>query len=418
MGKQGSQKAWQKGQGGKWDYWSGAWANSWQQGNSQANSVKDDAGKFPNYQDVTIQKSEAEPHAASAKGELDSNAMPTAAPNFVRDMQKALNSSRKLDAKIRKLAEEKALRQAQWQEYQQQMKTKFVAQHQAFQTDMEKLEEDLAYAKKQKEQATITIASIAEGKENMAAVETVPEREATAAELAAWHSLMDQGNMEVEDVCRQQVAGSAPDVEIHKMLMEWKEAADTRDEFFRSQMRAFQNELRELRPKPGSAGAAGDGGGVPLVTPTRRTSHGLQMTPTPPSQPAIRSGPPVATRTATATGAGMDAMASLEAGPAGYVETQAVMKDPYMCSPSGSIHQGLEATPPPQVSAFGPIRSVKRVATQQPFEKKRGSSAKAVRAQPEACKMDGKEAEDASSALRLIDDDNEGPSNAAVVELD
>ena len=116
----------------------------------------------------------------------------------------------------------------------------------------------------------------------------------------------------------------------------------------------------------------------------------------------------------------MDAVANrtLEAGSAGYVETQAVLKDPYMCSSSGSIHPGLEATPPPQVTAFGPIRSVKRVAPQQPFEKKRGSFAKAVRAQPEACKMDGKEVEDASSASRLIDDDNEGPSNGTVVGLD
>ena len=127
---------------------------------------------------------------------------------------------------------------------------------------LDKLEEDLAYAKKQKEQAAVAIANIAEGKETEAAVNAVPERDVTEAELVAWHSLMDQENMEVEDGYRQQGAGSAPDMAIHKMLMEWKEAADTRDEFFRSQMRAFQNELRELRP---NVDAPGDGGGVPLT---------------------------------------------------------------------------------------------------------------------------------------------------------
>ena len=110
MGKQGHQ-SWQKDKGRAWDYWSGSW-RSWDakdEDQNKAGSSNQSANKsqvFPKYQDVTINTEVVKDPEANAH--VDGQAEVAAGkPEFIKEMQKAINVNRRLNNRSRRLSEER-----------------------------------------------------------------------------------------------------------------------------------------------------------------------------------------------------------------------------------------------------------------------------------------------------------------------
>ena len=140
MGKQGSQA--QKGQG--WQQngygsagWHGApWRQPWGQGAEASQSVA-----TMRYDQVVLSG-----NATLSKPNADAHgdAVPM---NVTQLVQKAVNVSRKASNKVKRLEQEIALKQQQWEEFQKMLKQAFRSQLTQYETDVSRLEKDLGEAK-------------------------------------------------------------------------------------------------------------------------------------------------------------------------------------------------------------------------------------------------------------------------------
>ena len=189
MGKQG-QQSWQKDKGRAWDYWSGSW-RSWDakdKDKNKAGSSNQSANKsqaFPKYQDVMITDvaKDSEVHA-HLEGQTETAA---GKPEFIKEMQKAINVNRRLDNRSRRLSEERATRVLQWQ-------------HQSFNQDIERIDNELSALKEQKEVAKQNLALIAEGKVKDSEHNMVYNALVSTQGRDAWEGLIGIGaGMDVDD---------------------------------------------------------------------------------------------------------------------------------------------------------------------------------------------------------------------------
>eukprot|EP00439_Symbiodinium_sp_Y106_P019167 s2956_g2.t1 len=124
----------QEGQGGQgqhgrpWRFWSGAWGSPGQRAKSTQRydqvQLKDDTPAKETRQELT---------AASER--------PVA---LMQAVQRALTASRKADARMRRLKEEKSKRERQWQQWAEEAKASFFQQKKEFESDIQKLEADMA----------------------------------------------------------------------------------------------------------------------------------------------------------------------------------------------------------------------------------------------------------------------------------
>ena len=282
MGKQG-QQSWQKDKGRAWDYWSGSW-RSWDakdKDKNKAGSSNQSANKsqaFPKYQDVMITDvaKDSEVHA-HLEGQTETAA---GKPEFIKEMQKAINVNRRLDNRSRRLSEERATRVLQWEQYQRQLREAFLAQHQSFNQDIERIDNELSALKEQKEVAKQNLALIAEGKVKDSEHNMVYNALVSTQGRDAWEGLIGIGaGMNVDDSWKDSVTRPPTNNDFQTMLDELKEENGIREELLRAQLRQVQNELRQFKQ-----GHAGEDGAAP-TTPTIRTTTGCPLTPQRPLPP-------------------------------------------------------------------------------------------------------------------------------------
>ena len=135
-----------------WDYWHGAWS-AWdrKKGNVKQQDQSDAGKPFPKYSEMEVSTEDA---AKVGEALMDDTATPGSAPDgkqqFLKSMQKAINLNRKLEAKFRKLSEDKARKTKMWQDFQCKLKENFFSQLPEYQQDMQKIDQEL---KQQKEEA-------------------------------------------------------------------------------------------------------------------------------------------------------------------------------------------------------------------------------------------------------------------------
>ena len=281
MGKQG-QQSWQKDKGRDWGYWSGSW-RSWDKDKNKAGAANQQQGKenpFPSYQAVKIPNEASKESDAGATSAAAGTLMPAGHPEFLKDMQRALNVNRKLDNRARRLTEERATRVQQWEQYQRQLREAFLEQLSAYNADVARIDGELEDLKKQKESAKQNLAMIAEGKTR--AAEMAPDREVgpTRQQMDAWEGLMGlNASMDVEDAWKDSSGDSPKHRDMQRMMDEMREQNGIREELMRSQLRQMQNELRELRQSTSSTAAPSPS------TPTLRTALGCPLTPQRPVPP-------------------------------------------------------------------------------------------------------------------------------------
>ena len=232
MGKQG-QQSWQKDKGRAWDYWSGSW-RSWDakdKDKNKAGSSNQSANKsqaFPKYQDVMITDvaKDSEVHA-HLEGQT---ATAAGKPEFIKEMQKAINVNRRLDNRFRRLSEERATRVLQWDQYQRQLREAFLAQHQSFNQDIERIDNELSALKEQKEVAKQNLALIAEGKVKDSEHNMVYNALVSTQGRDAWEGLIGIGaGMDVDDSWKDSVPRPPTNNDFQTMLDELKEENGIRD---------------------------------------------------------------------------------------------------------------------------------------------------------------------------------------------
>ena len=121
-----------------WSYWSGTWKANKQNGKwnkTQANGggqgqpPKDQ--KFPSYHDMETHRDKDTPNGvALSDGELQLSG--SGDDSFIKLLQKHLNSSRRLDARARKMAQDKEDMNRKWAEFRAKLRESFIEQRQKY----------------------------------------------------------------------------------------------------------------------------------------------------------------------------------------------------------------------------------------------------------------------------------------------
>ena len=322
---------WGKERGGQWQdgsssqRWSAKqWQNWEKEKNKQAQSAQQpQATSFPGYQSVQLPAEDGGKDAEPPTPAIGEDQGP-----LIKELQRALNNSRRLDNKLRKLVEDRDRKIAQWRHYQQQLKETFLQQFRSYSEDLNKIDEEIRAVQDLQITAKDTLALIAEGKALPPAEKPAPALVPTSSETAALDMLFntdgaldaDMGVLKTGDaVSNQQV--------MRQLLRDMKEEHGMREELLRSQIRAMQNEIRDMK-----ATCTGQGGLAGFHTPPLRQTRACPVTPPRPlSSSAL--GDHAATEHARPPAAcGQDPYLLAQAGQAG----------PFNSSPSAQVVKQLD----------------------------------------------------------------------------
>ena len=226
---------------------------------------------------------------------MDVSEVPTDATglnSYMKELQKALSACRKADGKLRKLQDLRCKREAQWSQYQKELKASYLAQKRQFQKDMNSLCQDLDQAVAASRLAVANVQAFAQGQDRM---EVSPEpRPHSAADSQdaddAWDMLM-----------RQELSPSpthaASDTVLAQALQEAHELAKATQAMQAMQLRAATPPLRRavVTPKRGTSA------GAPLSVP-RRVSPAANTLPAPVQESAPADSPEMLRKFAAVVG--------------------------------------------------------------------------------------------------------------------
>ena len=338
------------GNAGGWSYWQGAWKSAQQNnkgGKGNPNSAgppsKNKDAQFPAYDQMG--KNAMKDKAMEAPEHDTKDQMPEAqGGEFLRQMQKLLNASRKLDGRLRKAKVDKDTMSAQWQAFQEELRASFIEQRQKFLQDSRKAEVEMAELALQKQDLLTQIQQLVLTRES--ASSSKPQQlEPTQDDIAAWNDLMMPTPQRSRDTW--------DDDEILQQALQ----AAQNPEFF------LNKTLAELAADPGpteamdvdhGAATSDNNGPMPvssqtLVTPPRRK---IGILPATPQRPAVSVG---------------GAVPNPVGGGGGRAESEDFYhyklathagRDPYMASPNVVGDVGT-TSPVQELPTFGPIRKSK-----------------------------------------------------------
>ena len=131
MGWDGRKKRQQPG-GGSWDSWYGG-QPYWQKDKPPANpgqGTKKVLAPYDQQQVGALASNAASLHAGSG---LPASGVPD---NLVRDLQSCVNGARKAESKVKKLVADRAKRIAQWDAYQAEVRSAFLAERKRHSQDL------------------------------------------------------------------------------------------------------------------------------------------------------------------------------------------------------------------------------------------------------------------------------------------
>ena len=389
-----------------WSYWSGTWRvpNSAQRGQEQEEAKKDVMQQFPAYNQIKIQAGSQS--ARTAETALDiSDAEDCGTQDYVKMLQRLLNGARKTDARMRKLVLEKDTKTAQWEEFQNALRAKFLEQRSLFNKDVKSIEKELRDLEQQRR---VNLRQIQEavagggGSGSSGPVNEGPSQE----DLAAWDSFVGVGAAAMD---------ATPD-----------------DEIIRRALRAAQEPAAFLAGavpvQVPSAGEAAESqvshllGADPFSTPARKGAHA------PPHTPVMSKAP--AARLPLGGGQQLDGSAAGLRDVAQYGRGSPVMTDPYVTSPlpATSVTMRTSRSPPARRSPAkvdGHRASVKdgarpasvvrvrqeKLQTGDVLHAKRMAACREILQAPSAVECSPQQ--QGVPVMRILDDDNEGPAAAA-----
>ena len=328
---------------GGWSYWPGSWRALQQDGKAGkgaqqgANQQKHKDCKFPAYNQM-LQPATKDKDAGEADVDVSAIAPAGQTTEFLKCMQKLLNTSRKLDGKIRKAHQDKETMTKQWQEFQEKLRASFISQRQQYNADIRKAEDELLQMSQQKVEILQQIQRLVVKNEHPSGA-TQQALVPTKEDVEAWNELM------MPTPARQREAWD--DAVLQKAL----QAAQDPEAF-------LQVTLSEM------AGASA-GGGHMEVDQAHEAPSGAQAEPvrkvnlvTPPRRPGSlpAATPQLGGEANSSASAAVDSSECFPSDLYHYREAMRLGKDPYMTSPSfvGEVGQ---TSPTQEASSFGPIRT-------------------------------------------------------------
>ena len=256
-----------------WSYWHGAWRAAQPNGKgTRGNNAQPKAkaegqdGKFPAYNQVPASQS-GEKEVPTTDDTLLGDTPSGQDGEFLKSMQRLLNASRKLDAKVRKAQAERQQMNSQWKQFQDQLKASFVAQKQQYAADVQKSDSDMLEMRRQKAELLEQIQEMVTNKGKIHAPKK-EELEPTPEDIAAWHQLM-----------APTPRGGTTEVEEDDMLRQALQAVQEPEKF-------LQHTLAELARTPGAAGTMEVDHGGQVLTPAGAAAVDLS---TPPSRQGMLS---------------------------------------------------------------------------------------------------------------------------------
>ena len=83
--------------------------------------------------------------------------------NLVRDLQACVNQARKAESRVKKILSDQALRAAQWDRYEKDVRTAFLSERKRHEANLEKLDAELSAALQAQEEARAKVRSAASG---------------------------------------------------------------------------------------------------------------------------------------------------------------------------------------------------------------------------------------------------------------
>ena len=344
--------AWQGQAGGQsWSYWPGTWrppkaGNKWQKGaESSGQGYQKEEQKFPAYNEMP--KSAANDGGSGTNpATLELQALTTDS-GFTKVLQKHLNNSRRLEAKARKLAQDRDDMAQKWTDFQAKLRESFIGQRQKFLNDTKKVTQELQDVQQQRQDNIAMIQDLVAHK-GIPQVAEQSTLQPTEEDVAAWNDLMTtpmRQDMDVEDdqaLQRALQAAHSPSELIHMTLSELANANGPLSE------NVLQRHV--CGPAGGGAGAANERGMSDVQTPPRRVGALPGMTP---ARVTARKEPPQKRSRG-------DPLKAVETHVPPYATgAPTLVRDPYMSSPYALARPSSTSPVTEPEAHFGPIRASK-----------------------------------------------------------
>ena len=182
------------GYSGSWSFWPG----TWKQRNQDARKTQQQENTpFPSYVDMTVSKQGVSTAALPLSVSQGTDAGSPPDGDFLKTVQENLNSNRKIEGRLRKLNEDSQPKQAQWQQFEANLKELFMQERAKFQQDMEAIAKECQELEQQKSAALQALLVVLEQK-NAHTSDMAVEKPATHADAAAHGTLLSARPRTVE----------------------------------------------------------------------------------------------------------------------------------------------------------------------------------------------------------------------------
>ena len=235
-------KTW-SGYGRPYQYWSGSWHGRWNKPEKKEKSKP----VIGSYMDA---KPNMEDNVPKLQTPAKEEKLPTEhGGDFLRALQKQITTARKAETKARKLQEELLQRHEKWQQFEEDIRTAFKKERMKYNTDIQKLEEDLKDALESAEEAQILLRSVAKSGAPCGS-STVPEDmdvDQKSKDNEAWDTLIAGRDAEEE---------KSDNETIQRWLKQALEAS--RSDVDRARTKVREAQANKDASEPQSPGRAGE----------------------------------------------------------------------------------------------------------------------------------------------------------------
>ena len=176
------------GYSGSWSFWPGTWK---QRNQDVRKTQQQDTTHFPSYVDMTVSKQSMSTAALPLNVSQGTDVGSSPDGDFLKTVQKNLNSNRRIEGRLRKLNEDSQHKQAQWQQFEANLKELFMQERAKFQQDMEAIAKESQELEQQKNAALQTLLEVLEQR-NAPMSGMAVEKPASNADAAAWDSFVSE----------------------------------------------------------------------------------------------------------------------------------------------------------------------------------------------------------------------------------
>ena len=194
-----------------WSHWSGSPA-TWQKHKQKQQQQSQDKGAFPQYDARQVDVKQAERENLVQITEVRQPGTSSDA-TLVKDLQHLVNQARKAEQKVKRILTDQCTKQAQWSQYEKDMKQAFLKEKQRHQEALSHLEDELLRAVQVQDEARARVRTLAAGSEQSVEDQNSPcqaEDDAWAAQVADWESGNMPTDAQFSAVLQRALAGSAP----------------------------------------------------------------------------------------------------------------------------------------------------------------------------------------------------------------